>query len=93
VLPCWEGANEAQSRCSFSLQIKFLELSGTKKKALHESKAKDVTAHGMSLPRHGGPRPILWRRLPPQGLRAAIIAATGPGLVFKLFNLYLLQPL
>jgi hypothetical protein len=57
------------------LQIKFLELTGIEKKALHESKAKDITLYGTSLPR-------LLRRpgpgLPPPGLRAAI-ATTGPG--------------
>jgi hypothetical protein len=57
----------------------FLELSGTKKKALYGSKVKDVTLYGMSLPH-------LWRCLLPLGLLAAI-AATGPELVFFLkFN-------
>jgi hypothetical protein len=60
------------------LQIKFLELSETEKKTLHESKAKDVTLYGTSLPR-------LWRRLPLPGLRVAI-AATGPGLVLIFSN-------
>jgi hypothetical protein len=54
------------------LQIKFLELSGTEKKALHWSKAKNVTLYGTSLPR-------LCKCLQLQGLRAAI-AATGAGL-------------
>jgi hypothetical protein len=36
--------------CIVPLQVKFQELSGTEKKALHESKAKDITIHGMSLP-------------------------------------------
>jgi hypothetical protein len=40
------------------LQIKFLELSGTEKKALHWSNAKDVT-----LSQYGTSLPCLWRCL------------------------------
>jgi hypothetical protein len=65
---------------SSEVQIKFLELSGTEKKACHESKVKDVTMYGTSLL-------SLWRHLPPQGLRAAI-AATGPGLVIIFYFNY-----
>jgi hypothetical protein len=69
--------------CIVPLQIKFIELSGTEKKALHEFKAKDVTVYGTCMPR-------LWRRLPPPGLRAAIAATPGlgPGIVL---NFILLQ--
>jgi hypothetical protein len=45
--------------------LKFLELAGPEKKALHESKAKDVSVHGT----------LLWRLLPPPGgpgLHAAV---------------------
>jgi hypothetical protein len=59
--------------CIVPLQIKFQELSGTEKKALHESKAKDVTIHGTL--------PCLWMSLQLLGLLAAI-AETGPGHVF-----------
>jgi hypothetical protein len=73
------------------LQVTFLELSGAEKKALHKSKAKDITLYhyGTSLQ-----QPSLWRHLPvqQQELRAAI-AAMGPGIVFIFLNLILLQPL
>ena len=36
-------------KCILPLQIKFLELSETEKKALHEFKAEDITVYGTSL--------------------------------------------
>jgi hypothetical protein len=41
--------SKSAPNCIVPLQIKFLELSGTEKKALHE--AKDITVYGTSLTR------------------------------------------